>query len=625
MALPSTILIGLLVLVYVLISPADGLVIYRFGGPDVPPPKETGEVGVDFVQWDWTDFDPTLGGEALDLDLKPDAIASLRRDPAVNLAPTAEEEGGVYIEPPLNDQVWDGDPTTVWKATPYLCGQLLAYYLTCNDDFSNLGTANINLGSLYEIDRIRIVSGLRNPGATVQGLRVFLGPPVTDRFYDPPPPFSPWVVEIRDNRQQVLDIPMPPNRGTGFVQIALQEHTLPWEVHDIHVYARGFASQSTYMSTIFDFDRPMAYGPLRWNGEKGDQAKVQIQTRSGLDDDPVSYWRYIGRGVDKTQVSAAGYGELSPGERAGTGYDRGNWSFWSTYEFGDSLGTQIVSPSPRRYFQFRVDFLPRDDDGGVVEFLEFRVSEPVATDLVAEVWPAEARTGEWTDFTYVLLPTIGVEDPGFDRLEIRSESLLGPVSGVQVGDTDVAYTVEAAEPHRLVLAFPPLQPSDSGALVEVDFEAKVRRYGARFEGRVWHSTRPIDVPQAANDGDATGDYEANRVSVATAERNRLLLRMDEAVRVVTPNGDGLNDEAVFTFELFEITGQASVRVEVVDLSGRRVRVVDDGDRGIGVYEFPWDARDDRGLIVPPGLYVGRVRVQTDGSKVEKVRVLYVAY
>ena len=601
------------------------MTIYRFGGQDLPPPVEADDPAVDFVQLQWTDLDPQAGAETLDLDLRPGAIASLRRDPTVNLAPTAEEEGGVYIEPPLNEEVWDGDTNTVWKATPYLCGQLLAYYLTCNDDFSNLGTANINLGSLYQIDRIRIVSGLHNPGATVQGLRVFLGPPVSDQFFDPPPPFSPWVVEIRDNRQQVLDIPIPPNRDTGFVQVALQEHTEPWEVHDIHVFARGFASQSTYTSTIFDFGQPMAYGQVRWSGEKDEKAEVQIQTRSGLDDDPVTYRRYTGRGEDKIEVSADGYVELSPGERAGTGYDRGNWSFWSTYEFDDSLGTQIVSPSPRRYFQFQVDILTLDEDGGGLGVLEFRVSEPVATDLVAEVWPAQAQTGQWTDFTYVLRPTIGVADPGFDRLEIRSESLLGPVRGLQVGDVDVAYTVEAVEPHRLVVGFPPLQSPDSGTLVEVDFAAQVLRYGDRFEGRVWHSTRPLDVRQAANDGDATGDYEANRVSVATAVRNRLLLRMNDGLRVVTPNGDGSNDVAPLGFELFEITGPASVRVEVVDLSGLRVRLLAEDERGIGIYEVPWDGRDDAGRLAPPGVYMGRVSARLDGSQVEQIRILHVAY
>ena len=619
-------LIGLLASTCLLMSAADALVIYRFGGQGSPPPAEAGEVGVDFVQLPWTDLDPAAGAETLDLDLGPDAIASLRRDPTVNLAPTAEEEGGVYIEPPLNAEVWDGDTSTVWKATHYLCDQFTAYNQVCVDDFGNLGTANINLGSLYEIDRIRIVSGLRNPGATVQGLRVFLGPTVNDQFFDAPRPFSPWVVEIRDNRQQVLDIPVPPNRDTGFVQVALQEHTVPWEVHDIHVYARGFASQSTYTSIIFDFDRPMAYGPLRWTGEKGDQAKVLIQTRSGLDDDPVSYWRYIGRGEDKAEVSAAGYRELGPGEKAGTGYDRGNWSFWSTYEFGDSLGTQIVSPSPRQYFQFRVDFLPHDDDGAVVEVLEFRASVPVAEQLVGEVWPVVARVGELTEFTYALSPTIALEDAGFDRLEIRSVSLLGEIRDVRIGDATVAYTVEAQELHRLAVGIPRLDSGDSGALVEVDFTAQVLRYGAGFDARVWSSEQPLEVPQAARTGNATGEFEGNRTAVAISDADEgelLHVRVDHAA--LSPNGDGINDEARLAYEILEITGQAAVRIEISDLSGRRVRLLAATSLGIGAYEEFWDGRDDSDRVVPPGIYLYVVEIDSDREEIRKMGLLYVAY
>ena len=483
--------------------------------------------------------------------------------------------------------------------------------------------AHVSLGSLYQIDRIRVVSGLRNPGRTVQGLRVFVAPRLPTIHLDRPS--VPWIAEVRDNREQVLDIAIPPNEGNAYVQIALQEHVDPWEVHDIQIFARGFAPRSTYTSTVVDFGRPVALGQMRWQGTKGELATVQIQPRSGVDGDPVRYWRYIGRGDDRSEVDAADYDGLSVGEKAGTSYDHGNWSFWSTYGFSDSLGAQIVSPSPRQYFQFQVEFLPQRDQGGVLQVLEFRVSEPVATDLVAEVWPVQARVGETTAFTYVLRPTIGVGDPGFDRLEIQSASLLGNVNALRVADTAVPFAVEATDPHRLVVSFPPVMSLDSGTQVELDFEAQVLRYGDLFAGRVWNSDLPLEVPQAVNAGDATGDYEGNRVSVATALRDRVLLRLGEGGGIVTPNGDGANDAALVAFELFEITGQASVRVEIMDLSGRRVRLLHEGLDGIGVYIFPWDARDDGGRLSPPGVYLGRVSAGLDGSQVNRTRIIHVAY
>ena len=66
----------------------------------------------------------------------------------------------------------------------------------------------------------------------------------------------------------------------------------------------------------------------------------------------------------------------------------------------------MASPSPRRYFQLRVDFLPHQEDGGELRQLVFSASPPTATALVGEIWPIEARAGEMTRFTYVLRPTI---------------------------------------------------------------------------------------------------------------------------------------------------------------------------------------------------------------------------
>jgi hypothetical protein len=440
-----------------------------------------------------------------------------------------------------------------------------------------------------------------------------------------PPPFSPHLVEVRDNREQVLDIPIPPHEEAGFVQITLGEHNEDWEVHDIQVFAKGFVKRSTFTSNIIDFGRPMAWGELRWVGSKGERARLLVQTRSGGDDDPVRYWRDTGRD-NLEEVSSQAYAGLKVGERAGTSYDQDNWSFWSSYDFADSLGTQIVSESPRRYLQVQVDFVPRENDGAELEYLEFRASTPVATALVGEIWPVEARVGERTNFTYIVRPTIASGDAGFDRIEIQSVSPLGPVAAVRLGDVPVLFGVEVAEPNRLVVSVPRLEPADSGALVEIDFDARILRYGSSFEGRVWDSVRPLEVPQRIHAGDATGEFEGNRVSVATAtvdEGELVRLRLEPAV--MTPNGDGRNDVARLIYDIFEITGVASLHVEVWDLAGRRVRLLYEGADGIGVYERGWDGRDDAGRLMPPGVYLGRVSMETDTEHVEDTRVVHLVY
>ena len=605
---------------------ASGLVIYRFGGEALEPPPEASGEGVEFIQLSWTDIEAERGGKATEVGLDSASIWPLKRDPDFNIAPGIEEKGGAHLRPNINREVWDGDTGVFWLAEKYICAQFRGRG-SCTDDFGRQGTANIFLGSRYRIDRIRIISGLTDPSRTVRTFRVHIGQlPVGISFSLTPEPLSPWIVEVRDNREQILDVPIPAHEDVEFVQVTVGEHGEDWEVNEIEIYAKGFAEQATYISNILDFGQPMAWGDLRWSGRQDPKAQVLIQSRSGQDEDPNLFWRFTGRGDEKTPVSRTEYTKLAVGEKAGTGYDQANWTFWSSpYAFADSNGTPVVSLSPRRYLQLRIDFLPQDDDGGQVDFLEVRASLPVATQLVGEVWPVEVKVGQPQQFTYVLRPTIGVDNGGFDRLEVNTVARLGPITQVRVGDEPVDYAVEAAELHRVVVSIPRLTAEDSGALVEVVFEAEVLRYGSAFSMQVWDSALPLEVPQSVQEGDATPAYEDNRVWVATKAEHQGVLQLSRKPAVLTPNRDERNDEVGLGYQLVELTGRSRVAVAVCDLSGRRVRQVYEGLDGIGTYEQLWDGRDESGRLVPPGLYLYRVAVEVDHQTVEAVKLLHVAY
>ena len=607
-------------------GPASGLVIYRLGGEALKPPPEADREGVEFIQLNWAALDPSRGGKAIDLDIDPASVRPLERDPNFNIAPEIEAHGGEHLRPNVNVEVWDGDVGTAWVAASYLCGALSRFF--CVDDFGRQGTANINLGSPYLVDRVRIISGLTDPSKIVRTFRIYIAPelPWKNRsLIDHPPPYSPWLVEVRDNREQIIDVPIPPQEGTTFVQVAASEHSEDWEVNEIEIYAKGLVKKASYISNILDFGRAMAWGDLRWSGHQAPKARVLIQSRTGHDDDPDLFWRFTGRGDEKIPVSRTDYAKLARGEKAGIGYDQANWTFWSApYAFADSNGTPVASLGPRRYLQLKVDFLPQDDEGGQVHWLEVRASPPVVTQLVGEVWPVEAIVGQPQPFTYVLRPTIGGEG-GFDRLEMTTTARLGAVTGVRIGDEPVDYAVEAPEPHRAVVRIPRLTAADSGTLVEVGFDAAVLRYGSTFSVRVWDSAQPLEVPQSVQEGDASPAYEANRVWVATRAEHQEVLQLAVGPVVLTPNGDGHNDSARLGYDLLELIAPAWVSVGVWDLSGRRVRRVYAGWDGVGLYERVWDGRDEAGRLVPPGLYLYRVVVEADRQTIEAIKPLHVAY
>jgi hypothetical protein len=177
----------------------------------------------------------------------------------------------------------------------------------------------------------------------------------------------------------------------------------------------------------------------------------------------------------------------------------------------------------------------------------------------------------------------------------------------------------------VVVSIPRLTAQDSGALVEVVFEAEVLRYGSAFSMRVWDSALPLEVPQNVQEGDATPAYEDNQVWVATRAQHQNVLQIEAGPAVLTPNGDEHNDVVGLRYSLVELTSSSWVVVTVWDLSGRRVRRVYEGLDGIGTYEQLWDGRDESGWLVPPGLYLYRVSIETDHQTVEAVKPLHVAY
>lgn len=74
-------------------------------------------------------------------------------------------------------------------------------------------------------------------------------------------------------------------------------------------------------------------------------------------------------------------------------------------------------------------------------------------------------------------------------------------------------------------------------------------------------------------------------------------------RILTPNGDGHNDNAIFT-----MTGVTGAEIEIFDMTGHRVRSIRGSD---GV--FMWDGRDGSGKVVESGVYIYQYEV--DGERV----------
>jgi len=353
-----------------------------------------------------------------------------------------------------------------------------------------------------------------------------------------------------------------------------------------------------------------------------------------MDNDPNVYWRKTEEG-ERSLLDAEGnpltwmtYMRLPESEKGGITYDGDDehWSSWSAaYPFEEGLqGIGIVSPSPCRYVQVKVEMQGRYDEERRLDHIAFEYSRPVlAHQILGEIAPVQVQPSERTTFHYAITPMMEVGDRGFDTVEIFTPSRVDTVRSVQWDGVEIPVVAEVLDdPPRLMVHVP--RVTWSSLRVDVLFDATVFRYGTTFRARVFDSTVD-EVPQWVTPGDASPVMESSTLSVQTGLKDPLLTSVTVHPNPFSPNWDGFNDEAFITYDVLRLTSGAPVRVQILDLAGGLVRTVYAGADPSGRYRRRWDGRDKRGTFVPPGLYLVRVSVEADAAMESLVRTLAVVY
>jgi len=443
-----------------------------------------------------------------------------------------------------------------------------------------------------------------------------------------------------ENLSPVVDIRLAP-RLVRYLVLQPRVPDEEWEIAEVEIYGTGYAPEASYTSEIIDFEDVASWGRIRWSGAKEEGVRVLIQTRTGMDLDPNVYWWKTGRvtvrGEEESSTWSSGepltrkdYLRVKPNQRGRITYDTENWSFWSApYDFDAGRveahpeGVSITSPGPHRFFQVKVTFLPTSTEAGALDFLAFEFSKPpAAKNVVGEIWPLDVRAAETTTFTYAIRSTIRAKDKGFDSVTIRTPERVDTVRSVRIDRVEVPFT-QVVQGDRFSITLPQRVKVD-GTLVEVTFDTRVFAYGTTFPGWVFDS-QTDDVPQLINAGDATLDLEGDELSVRMSLGESLIVSATVSPNPITPNGDGINDAAEVVYTLLHLTDFAPVSVRIYNLSGTIVRTVYSGQDLSGEYVRDWDGRDDAGTLVPPGLYIYQISVESDEQEENASGTISVVY
>ncbi len=341
-------------------------------------------------------------------------------------------------------------------------------------------------------------------------------------------------------------------------------------------------------------------------------------------------------------IDFAHYSQNFPAHDIRRTVDVDNWSFWSsTYDFAAGErdpnlppfawtdGVRLLSPGPSRYLQLEIVLLATLDQTPRLNGLSLLFAEaPAATEVIGEIWPIEVDSYEPHSFTYVVKPILREGDRGFDQLEIFTNGPAAGVRSVRVGGEEILDRFPPEiQADRIVVSFDRLEDpeQDNEKRIEVEFSARVLRFGAEFSGWVYDSQEP-DLKQSIKPGNATVRFVGNVLSVRTPTGGDLLQRLEIQPRAFTPNGDGVNDEAAISFDLRDLTETRPVDVRIWTLDGRPVRRFALASLASGhPPPYRWNGRDDDGRLVPPGSYLLQVSVATDQGVDTATKVLSVVY
>ena len=384
---------------------------------------------------------------------------------------------------------------------------------------------------------------------------------------------------------------------------------------EIQVYGEGYPLAVRLGSPLIDLGRGKNLNSIEWQAQTPLGTHVEIRSRTG--NEVVEQYTFYDK--NGRQVTTKRYDKLIPSFKGNIDTTRIAGADWSPYSniYGAS-GAAFSSPSPRRFMELEVRLVsdspmqaPRFD------WLAVHFSDPLASAVVGEVFPLEVAPGQKTRFSYFLRPA--TTQDGFDRIAVEAST--GPrfdaafVDGarVEVAVEALAQGFRATFPRRI----------RSRQLVELRFIAPVYVQATRFDAFLEDSQK-TRTRQLVDPGDASPQVESSSNVVRLPIADQLFADLSFSPALITPNGDGINDQLRISFDLINVLSARPLHLRIYDLSGQPLFVQEQAGRA-GAIAWDWDGRDLHGQRVPPGLYIAELQVAGDAGDRSARRVVAVAY
>ena len=362
------------------------------------------------------------------------------------------------------------------------------------------------------------------------------------------------------------------------------------KVAEIQVFGEGFAEEGVFLSAPLDLgapDRRKNFGRIAWHADIPLRTDLSVQFRSG--------------------ATPAAFADPQEG--------------WSAPQVAG--GILFPGPEPGRFLQYRVNMESRDPEKSPLFrdlSIEYSTEDIAASTARGRVEPNRTPMGVDTTFVYTLDVEIGAGDQGVKSLQIAvpGQAQLGP-------DIDLGPAVLAewfSTQHLLTLIF--AEPLRQSTQLQIPFRTRSYAHLHRFRAFLFSPGSGNPLNAAPNqDEDPRTQRPHSWTLVTTTVAGQVLEQVRANPPIFSPNGDGINDATVIELVLSRVDVARPVSMRIFDLSGRTVVRLRPPALSAGTYlrlsgrerESPgyWDGRNDRGNLVPPGLYLFQVKVELDAG------------
>lgn len=387
-------------------------------------------------------------------------------------------------------------------------------------------------------------------------------------------------------------------------------------ISEFMVYPTGYVAQVEMISDFIQIDdRAQILQALRWEADTPPGTRVQAQTRSGTELlERLIYYRSNGNEVTKEAFDKLP--NVAKGEVVTLIEPGSDWSGWSPmYRFS---GQEFLSPSPRRFVQFRIILSSdRPEAAPTLHSLFLDHTRAFISEITGVVEPREALLGVPQRFTYRIMPEFRPGDLGFDRIRIGMpsqadrDSLSVRLDGVHVEPLDVQISADS-----LAIQLP---RTVRGEEIELDFHTAVVSNPYLFVASVGRTQQP-----GLWQGVVSTDRSASTVLLPEVSRSEQLIE-NLAIwpALLTPNGDGVGDRVDISFSVPKLNKPATVKIYALD--GRLIQERDARRGADGLWSYSWSGVDLGGQVVAPGIYVVRISLDAQTGEKSRARTLAVAY